>query len=361
MKMISRRRMLLATSSMVVAAAIPSRLLATDPITVLQAAAAVVSVIKGAIDLSSSPHRDPILEQIDAKLDIVIRNQERILAEILALRFYLDEAIARGFRDNTIAQLSSEKDRYDILTADRTAGADQYASLLEQVEQSTLTVGQYDIGAFVSFAAGAGLVLVLYARLNKPKLRTDKAKEKFIAILEHWLDPANEKSVVTLIAKTQAEVNSRRAGLDARPRSYNLGMVNRGNCEVYDTLRVDGNFNDGYSGSRIAVEQCHPPEPPTEPRPGHCGRICPITPEVDAMRTALAAKLAKMPIPSGMSAALSSLPQQPVPEFRSSGYAQVDDFNRERIAIFELYNVIAKQDLVREQMVAARDALKNSI
>jgi hypothetical protein len=366
MTFLPRRQFMLGSVGLLSFLALPRPLLAAvDPITALQAVAAAVAIIKGVLSAlqSSDPQRDPILEQIDKKLDIVIANQERILAELIALRFYFDASVERGFRDHTIFEITSEKSRYDILQADRNVTQDEYLRLLGEVEQSTLLIGGYDIGAFVSFAAGAGLALTLYARLNRPA-RSVVAKAKFVEIIDNWLDPNNARSITSLIANTQSELTRRRAALDALPPFIDLGYVQRGGgsnrvCTVADRLYIDGNYDTGYSGRRIAVEtECHTVE--REPGPGHpCHRdFCNITAEVESMATALKNKLAGLPLPRPAASPNAALPPRPIPEFVHSDYGPVNDRNSERIAIAQLYNALAAQDLVREQMVAVRDALK---
>jgi hypothetical protein len=365
----SRRQVLVGSTSLIVANVLTGRAHAVEPITVLTAVATIFSIIKGAIEFSKGPlGRDPILNQIDTKLDVVIRNQERILKEIIELRFYLDEAVANGFKNHDIAELNDQKTLYDILVADKTANSSEYLTLLQRVEALTIRVGGYDIAAFVSFGAGVGLALTLYSRLSKPQ-RSTEAKKKFIEILDGWLDPAKPKSVASLMTSTQNEINSRRQALDARPRSFVLGVSYTSKkvaqhfekCEVADTLFVVGDFDTGYSPRREPVVSGCTVEQGGEP--GDCrGRACLMT-EIDQSNAAVAKKLASLPLPKSLLNTVTtvSLPIRPVPEFTPSPYAPVNSFNLERIAIIELYNVLARQDYIREQMEATRDVLKRSL
>jgi hypothetical protein len=47
----------------------------------------------------------------------------------------------------------------------------------------------------------------------------------------------------------------------------------------------------------------------------------------------------------------------PIPPFKSTGIPQVDDRNRERIAIMVLMNQLVHQETIQKQMEKCRDAL----
>ena len=332
---------------------------AIDPISVIQAGAAIVGIVSEISGMLNAGSRDRVLGEINDKLDVVIRNQVQLIEEIRSLRLYIDEALYAAFRQKTIVELNAHKDRFDILLAEPPTNRtrDDYLALLRDVEQTAFELGQYDIGAVLAFGSGVGMALSLHQILNLGLPRFRLLRAKFKGVYDRWLDPENPKSITRLVAATQSDVEGRRRALDAMPRTYVLGdqwrsTGGRTSCRFITRLEVLGDFSSGYSG-RVSEEkaQCYT----DEPRP--CPRC--IFKEIEETDSLLGAKMNALGI-RGSSLKFSTI-EQPVPVFQPSGYGKVDEFNRERIGIVEQMNRLARQQILKEQMEKIRDYLAKVI
>jgi hypothetical protein len=74
-------------------------------------------------------------------------------------------------------------------------------------------------------------------------------------------------------------------------------------------------------------------------------------------RTALLTGALMPPPADPAGAPVQPPPDIPIPPFQSSGIQQVDDMNRERIAIMILMNQLAHQESIQDQLKKCRDAL----
>lgn len=322
---------------------------AFEPMTVLAAGAAVVGIIGGVSGLLSDARKEAVLKEINGKLDAVIRGQEVIIAELQALRLYIDDALFRSFRENTIVRMNAHQDRYEVLIVERISSGNrgEFVDLETAVSQTAFELGQYDTPAYVAFGAGVGMTLALHQAIGLSKERFNKLKAVFKRSYDRWLDPSNPKSIVVLLAATTGEINSRKSALAARPRSYSRTYT-RGRCDYESVTTVTGDFDNGFRGSvGERTVYCEPREPrPCNPR------ICALIEEFDETERAVSVKLeaVRLTAPDANAAV-------EVPSFVPSGIGEVDEMNRERIAIYELMNIAARQQIIKEQMEKCRDSL----
>lgn len=358
---IPRRRVLVQMLAALGVGVLPqSRALAIDPITALQAAAAVVGIVAGISGMVSDADLKNRMDEIQQKLDQVIANQGLILDEIKALKVYVDEALEVSWRNAYSRQLVGQRDRLDILLADYVSHRrrlssnlrDEFTVLGGEATQTTVAIGQMDFWAFPSFATGVVTVLLCDLILGHKPARRAETRAVFLKYVETWLNSEGHKSITAQIAQAESEVALRRRRLEERGRTYVVKdetvRESEGGfdwCEVRttQTLTVRGDFAAGYSGTvreEVKRGRCH--HAPICFRRGLC--LVSASSE-EAQIESLVLR------PDWVTANFNEPIEVPaVPGFSPSGYAIVDQFNRERIAIYEAMAALAKQKLLAREI-----------
>lgn len=351
---------------------VPGKVKAVEPITVLQAAAAVVGIVAGLSGMASDASLKKGINKILARLDVVIANQELILEELRGLKIYIDEALHRSWREAYARNIASYNDSLDVYFADLDANnwvlnkrlREDFEDLSKDCANTTFSIGQMDVWAYPSFATGVIVVLLADRVLRTSPQRVAETKQKFVKYIDQWLSPNSAKSLPAIIAQTSAEITDRTNRLNSRVKTYILSdrrVDAGGDGDVYCTervaeqLTVSGSLEAGYSGAvrtiredrrcRVIRDPCRNP------------RFC-VT-SVDENFAGIEGRIARR-IEGSVS--VYSLADEPiavpvVPGFSPSGYAIVDEFNRERVSIFELMAVNARQKQLQQEMEKMRRAL----
>jgi len=362
MKRTSRRFFLSSGCVGAVALAFPRLGQAIEPITCLQAAAAVVGIVSGIAGMGSDASLKKSINEILGKLDVVIANQLAIIEDLRSLRIYIDEALLRSWRDAYSRAITSHKEILDVCFADLVANKwvltprlrSDFQDLSLDCSQATLSIGQMEIWAYPSFATGVAVVLLCERALGAKSERVKELKAKFLKPVETWLDPALPKSLPASIAALNGEIAARLAALNGRARSYVLrdqrvNEVTDGDTyctsRVIDTLTVNGSFESGFSGAistSVSEKRCRVVRDP-------CPRHCIVT--ADAGVADVEHRASRRMSLQG--AALTVV----VPGFTPSGIAIVDEFNTERVAIYKLMASSARQVALQDEMVKMRGVL----
>jgi hypothetical protein len=324
----------------------------SEPMTVLAASAAVVSIISGVATFLSDSRKEALLREINGKLDAVIRNQEIILSEIRALKLYIDESLYRSFRENTIVRMNAHQDRFEVLITERpnNSNKSEYIDLETSVSQTAFELGQYDTPAYIAFGAGVGMTLALHQVVGLGKDRFKKLKEVFKRPYDRWLDANNTKSIIAIVAATKTEVDQRTKNLNARPRTVKFENT-QGRCTYTTVITISGDLTNGFSGVSTTSKTCFDPPDICDRNP----RMCPTVLGDEFQST-------EMQVTNRLLGYLSILTtsdakEVTVPQYIPSGVAPVDEMNKERIAIFELMNLMARQQMIQEHMEKCRSAL----
>lgn len=327
---------------------------------VLEGCAAVVGIIAGISGMSDSASMKSTLRTIARRLSEIIANQQVIIKEMRELKLLVVETAFISWRDAYARRLTTYDRQLQILISDLEAAKykvegrlkSDFEVLSRDCFVTTDEIGQMDVWAFPSFATGVATVLLADRVLGTSVERTKKTKEKFVERITKWLDASFEASLPAIIQRTKAEVAKRTADLQGRGRTYVTadGWEIKGRChrKAKTTLTVSGSFEQGFAGSQVTVADkywvCEDIDMPSSvelplatysiDNPGILARPMGAGPDVDAA----------VPIPV-------------VPGFNPSGHAIVDDFNRERIAIYELMVVNSKQEILHTQMTDLKKLL----
>lgn len=330
--------------------------------TALQVGAAAVSIVSGIVGMIDSANMKRTLRQISLQLGTVINLQYAIINELREMKLLILETAFISWRDSYARRLSSYNAHLLILFADyETNGLSErltndFEELSRECTLTTLDIGQMDVWAFNSFASGVATVLLTERVLRASAKRLAETKVQFVAPLTIWLDAQRPTSLPRIIDKTEADVNARIVALNARPRSYvthdGYETTDRGRCyrKAKTTLTVSGDFENGFSGSNVYWAD-------------NTWRCREFPSELLRNDVPLSAQLAREKSGSLtlMSGAAIAPPQTivipVVPGFSPSEFAIVDDFNRERVAIYELMAVNAKQRIMLQQMRTFKMAL----
>ncbi|MGZ3236773.1 MAG: hypothetical protein ACXWIN_04980 [Burkholderiaceae bacterium] len=359
---LDRRRFIIASCVAAVHSAFPTRVWALEPLTCLQAAAAVVGIVAAISGMASDTSLRKNTDQILSKLDLVIANQEAILADLRALRIYIDEALLISWRDAYARNIASYNEQVDIYIADLKTKKwnmdqrlrDDFEFLSRDAYNATLSIGQMDSWAFPSFGTGVAVILICDRILKSSPDRVTKTKEKFRACLDSWLNPNNLKSMPKEIEKTTTEISQRTATLNARSRTYLLrndivAVDNICTEKITDTLTISGTLEGGFSGAITTTR--------SDRRCTHtpiCNlRNCPAVLDSTTAENELliAKRRPEISLPA------DNVPIPVVPGFMPSGYAIVDDFNHERVGIYELMAINARQ----KQLAIEMDRMKKAL
>ena len=361
----SRRKFIVAVGALAGSYGLADSASAIEPITCLQAAAAMVSIVSGIAGMASDAKLRDGIDEIIAKLDLVVANQEAILADLKALRLYIDEALLRSWRDAYARNIVSDNDLLDVYLTDLSRAGwmldnrlrDDFEDLSRDANTVSLNIGQMDPWAFPSFCTGAAVVLVCERILKASPDRVRKVKEKYREVISKWIDANNPRSISREITKTADEIKTRTDALNARARSYVIrsnrvsdgGNADTGGCSVLvtETLTVSGTFDTGYTGAISRTEsdrRCRPPR-----------RHIPSSVLIDKAELNIEARIASRNPRIAATGISTNIPV--VPGFTPSGYDIVDTFNRERIAIYELMAVHVRQQELASEMERMRKAL----
>ncbi len=328
-----------------------------EPATVLAAGAAVVGIVSGVASFFSDARKERVLSQINGKLDAVIRSQSLILAEIADLRLFIEEALSRSFRENAIVRMNAHQDRFEVLSSDKVTSANrgEYIDLQADVSQSAFELGQYDTPAYIAYGAGVAMTLAIHLAVGGTRERHQALKKVFVRAYDRWLDPNNAQSIVAIIASTRSEIERRVAALNGRPRTF-TASERRGLCTYTTVTTVNGDFTSGFSVTQSQSHECELPDI-CDRRPTLCPRALgeeflgteeEVSQNLAGLMTSLQATATPLAVPSV---------ETVVPEFIPSGHGVVDEMNRERIAIFQLMNVLSRQEVIKGQMEECRTAL----
>lgn len=350
----------------------PGKVKAVEPITVLQAAAAVVGIVAGLSGMASDASLKKGINKILARLDVVIANQELLLEELRALKIYIDEALRRSWREAYARNIASYNDSLDVYFADLDANKwvlnkrlrEDFEDLSKDCANTTFSIGQMDVWAYPSFATGVVVVLLADRVLRTSPQRVAETNQKFVKYIDQWLNPNSNKSLPAIIAQTSAEIADRANKLNSKVKTYVLSerRVDAGGdgdfyCteRVAEQLTVSGSLEAGYSGTVTTIrddKRCRViPDPCRNPR--RC-----IT-SVDENVAGIEGRIARR---KEGSISVYVLADEPiavpvVPGFSPSGYAIVDEFNRERVSIFELMATNARQKQLQQEMEKMKRAL----
>lgn len=316
------------------------------PQLVLSAGQAMADLVGEVSGILAREKELALLNEISGKLDIVLRNQERILSEIQALRIFVQDT----FRNETIQTMNALAGSYASLSRSKPDSAHraEYVAFHSRLVEITNNLAGRDTPAYIAHSAGVTMALAiehLYPGYYD-RTRFETAREVFKKAYDHWLDPANAESIVTIIATTKAEVDRRAAALKARPLVVEYA-TDSDNCTVTTTVRISGSLATGYTGTVSTDRYCRPDDNPCSKFPDAC-----FIAENSISEGAVRARIARM-----LGLAPQNPTEIPVPPFTPSGIAVVDDMNRERIAIIELMNQQARQEVMQAQMVQMQQAL----
>lgn len=338
---IGRRQLLSGIAASAFVPYLPRAARAFEPLTALQAGAAVVGIISGIAGIQSDSEFKARLAEINAKLDQIVRLQVAILEELQSLKLFITEALVRDRKDATANALNAQKDRFDILVVSRVTPETipLYNILSSNVEQSAFEISRFDFSAYISFSTGVAIDLAIYRQLSVDKERLAALRSKVYKVYDNWLDAQNSQSVTNLIGVVENEINAARGRLDAKARTMNLRTYDKSDgpkryCTWTSVLTVQGDFASGYAASVTEVKGA------CESLGDICTRTRPCFTNFDIQ-------------PLNMTAA--SIPT-PIPE--NSGYQLVDEFNRERNQVIN--QMLRLQNLVevRAQIEALRDTFK---
>lgn len=345
---ITRRKVLAYGAMTSFVAILPRDVSAIEPMTALQAVGAVAGVLGSINQAQTNSELTRQMRSINAKLDIVILNQQYILQEIESLRLFIDEVVWRSFRTNAEFDLGSLKDRYSFLMAGglTSSSRGKYDALATSIQDITNKLGRYDFGAFVTFASGVGLALMLRRLLVTPPLQMADLRARFKEKLDEWLNPNNARGVAMALTQQAASISGKRAQIEAYPReitlrqwSENQGDESAGTtCKFQEVLTINGDLTNGFSGvSRVDKWDCRPYH-------SHC-KMCAAAP---ANAAAIKSLLATAPDYSGV----------PAPGALNSPFAGVNEINALRNEWIALSRHERDLQFVKAQIEAASASLK---
>lgn len=323
------------------------------PQVVLAAGQAMVDLVNEVAGILARDKELALLNEISGKLDIVLNNQKRILQEIEALKIYVQES----FRNEVINTMNSLASSYASLSKDRSdkTHRPEYVQFHDRVVEVAGSLGQRDTPAYIAYSAGVTIALTIQHLYPDyfSRSRFEETRKKFKQPYDRWLDSSNPESIVTIISATKKGVGDRVAALNARPRTVVYYTESEG-CSITTTVTISGDLNSGFTG-RSSTDRYCPVEPdPCVKRPAACF----IGDENVVTERAVRRKLLGL---LGIAVSGHELNEVPIPVFSPSGIGVVDDMNRERIAIFEAMSRLARQEIMQDQMMKARDALAASL
>jgi hypothetical protein len=363
---ISRRQAIASAIAAFATIASPLRVTA-EPATaaaVIAVVAAVVGIVSGLAGMLSDAKLRKGIDSILEQLSLVIAYQQLILQELRAMRLYFDEALLaswQGAYARSIAAYDAElfRLRKGLLDSDWKVDnrlRDDLESLSRDCFHTTMEIGQMNVWAFPSFASGVAVVLLADTILKTKPHLTSGTKTKFRERIDVWLDPKALHSLPQLIAATTKDVEELTQALAARDRSY----VTRNEVVHWavpgetcsrrdvDTVSIAGSLEAGFTGT-VATSV-------SESRCRDIGRAGggrrPLSVYSGNLDPRLAASMGMFSEAGTTSEAIPV-----VPAFNPSGFAIVDTFNQERIAVYEMQAALARQKVLLSYMEQMRQAL----
>lgn len=318
------------------------------PVAYVVAGATISSGIAAVVGFFTDRERTRVLKEISRKLDRVLENQELILSEIRALRLYFDEALERSWRNSHARALGAIKERFEILLNEPVLNArvrDQLVRLSDQCLQETLSIGQFDLGAFPFFASGVLINLSIYRLIRISPSVQRATKKKFQAKVDWWLSPTNDRSIVTAITKNTKELNKLRDDVAAAPRVVKK-FANRseGRCTwtIETTVTISGSLETEFTGSQTNREinrECRDAPDHHTDRPG-CPRCEAVEEELLASYESRRKFLSGAFLPS------------------DAGIPEVNALNAQRLQILGLIDLLAKQEVIKASMLKVVESLR---
>ena len=323
---------------------------------VLSISSSVVGIVSGVSGMITNNDILSKIEDIRQKLDEVISLEYTILKEIDLLKLYIDQAILNGWALAYGRDIDAFGTEFDALSAapDQTVKVikDRWSTLAVTTPEVTVRLGDVDFGIFPFFAYGVAISLISFRFVKFPIASQRKYYSKFATQLDHWLDPANARSIPNSISSLGAEITRRQNALNNLPSKVLLSEVSDRNgpprCYRHiDTyVNINGDFKIGYSGTQTTEASdwtC------LEPPPGFGGgnKAKGVGVGELAIARALGIKIED---------AANTIPTIPV--FTPSGNAVVDARNQERIGIFQIMVSQAIQQGMSDLMDALRKTLR---
>lgn len=278
---VSRRYMLVGTTSLALSAIIPavavSQLIADPPppkppasidtalgpITMMDGLGFAMSVI-GAI-AQSDANRKILrrLNQINQKLDIVLLQQQEILREIRDLRLYISKALFDQFQTETEITIRAILDRYPVYASSnfQSTPFEELNSLANSLQDQANIAGQCDFSAFQTFMLAASSSLAIRAVTGMPKEQRRHMADKFTERLLAWCSSENPRSVVRAQEECRNKVTSLRNELEIFPKEIQVSSpvwrpMDRGQeCIFFNVQEIIGSFENGFQLGAVVERQ----------------------------------------------------------------------------------------------------------
>ncbi|WLG46411.1 hypothetical protein [Pseudomonas sp. FP1740] len=334
----------------------------------LGVAAAVVGIVSGIAGFISQAELNRKINEINDKLDTIIANQVAIISELKSLGLHMEVIADQSWEKSYGRSLQSRWEQLEMYLAKdasidpaaiRTT-SEEYRELAFYCFNETLNLGQMGVAGFVSYVAGMSICFICYNK-RSDKDSSVSAARSFLDQVNNWLAPENSKSITSLVEQTEELIKTKKADLDSRPRDYHVDTTVlewspdiEEHCtqEKYTFITVDGDFDSGYTG-RVRYEYGKE----------HC-RIHVIR-EPRGSRSLKLKDFHKgysLDVVSGIVYELADNVSVPIiPVFNQSEYTQVNTFNSDRIAIYQVMANLAQQKVLQSALMGVRDTLLQSI
>lgn len=341
-----------------------AKLYAFEVAAALGVAAAVVGIVSGISGFFSQAELNKKINEIDDKLDAIIAGQVVIINELKSLGLHMEVVADQSWEKSYGRSLQSRWEQLEMYLAkddsvDPAAvktTAEEYRELAFFCFNETVNLGQMGVAGFVSYAAGMAICFICYNK-RSDKDSSISAARSFLDQINNWLSPDSSKSIVSLVSQTESLIKTNRADLDSRPRDYHVDTTVsywspdfEESCsqEKYKYITVDGDFDNGYTGRvryEYGREQCRF-RPTREPHGSQLINLRGFH------------KGYSLDIVSGTVYELTADVSVPIiPVFNQSEYSQVNTFNADRVAIYQLMTDCAQQKILQAALTDVRDTL----
>lgn len=190
------------------------------------------------------------LDEINTKLDVVIRNQQAILLELSQIGFRITDAL----RERDAKQLESIKDQADIALASPLASANraEYERIAYDLRVITGVLGRYGPEAAVAYLGGMAGALTFSSILDDTPERRARILSVMIKPIQHWLNASDRASLPAMIAALRTTISDAQQSITNKSRRYHLEHVTEyadpGWVSYDRVLYVDGDFQAGFRG-----------------------------------------------------------------------------------------------------------------
>ncbi|AFO49732.1 MULTISPECIES: hypothetical protein [Pseudomonas] len=345
-----------------------AKLYAFEVAAALGVAAAVVGIVTGISGFFSQAELNKKINEINDKLDAIIAGQVAIINELKNLGLHIEVVADQSWEKSYGRSLQSRWEQLEMyLAKDESLDpaaikttAEEYRELAFFCFNETVNLGQMGVAGFVSYVAGMTICFICYNK-RSDKDSSISAARSFLDQINNWLSPDNNKSIVCLVSQTEDLIKTKRADLDDRPRDYHVDTTvsywspdieEHCSQEKYKYITVDGDFDNGYTGRvryEYGKERC---------------RFRPIREPHGSQFMSLRDfhKGYSLDIVSGTVYELEGDVSVPIiPIFNQSEYAQVNTFNTDRIAIYQLMANLAQQKILQAALTDVRDTLLQRI